>query len=60
MAPFTVWRGVNRAIATLGIHAHLFAHDHFNAMAALGAMTSRVSARNVVRLRSRRNQITGW
>jgi hypothetical protein len=35
---------------TLGIYAHLFADDHTDAMAALGAMSRPVSGSNVVPL----------
>jgi hypothetical protein len=38
------------ATTTLGIYAHLFADDHSDAMAALGAMGSLAASGNVVSL----------
>jgi integrase len=45
--------GHNKVTTTLGIYAHLFADDHSDAMAALGAMAAQPKAKasNVIQLR---------
>ena len=43
--------GHAKVTTTLSVYAHLFEDDHTDAMAALGAMGTTVSAENVVRLR---------
>ena len=50
--PFDISRFIGHAkpTTTLGIYAHLFADDHSDAMAALGAMGSLAASSNVVHL----------
>lgn len=55
IAPLDISRfmGHSRVTTTLAVYAHLFDSDHADSMAALDAMSTPVTAPNVVRLRRR-------